>query len=132
MMVEATSSRQARAARRATLPPGPTARDGRQTAETAGSCPGRTSPRRDRSITMGDLTHRAGPGPAPGQGAAEISDDGDAQSRVGLIPAVDGHEVRGQRLDLAAVAQPAAVDPADAGDPAGDRRHEVRGRPVIP
>src|SRR5690242_2123657 len=59
------------------------------------------------------------------------SDVGDPQAGMRLVPAVDGHEVRGQRLDLAAVAQPSRVDSAHAGDPPRQRLYQVGGVPVV-
>ena len=56
---------------------------------------------------------------------------GDPQAGVGLVPAVDGHQVRRQRLDLAAVAQAAGVDAAHAGDARRQGLHQVGGFAVV-
>ena len=56
---------------------------------------------------------------------------GDPQAGVGLIPAVDGHQVGGQRLDLAAVAQAAGVDSAHAGDARRQGLHQVGGFAIV-
>ena len=53
------------------------------------------------------------------------SDVGDADAGVHLVAPVHRDQVGRHRLDLARVAQPAAVDAADAGDPAGQRLDQV-------
>src|SRR5262245_50914679 len=53
------------------------------------------------------------------------SDIGDPDAGVRLVAAVDADQVRGERLDLVGVAQPAAVQPADAGDDAGQVLDQV-------
>src|ERR1700751_105753 len=69
---------------------------------------------------------------APGPfGIKGRSDIGDPQAGMRLVPAVDGYEVGGQRLDLAAVAQAARVDAAYAGDPRGQGLHQVGGLAVV-
>src|SRR5215469_6219935 len=62
---------------------------------------------------------------------AVCSDVSDADPCVRLVPAVDGHQVRGQRLDLAAIAQPAAVYAAHAWDFAGQRDNQVSTSPIV-
>ena len=56
------------------------------------------------------------PGGVAGSPARSGLNVGDPQAGMGLVPAVDGHQVGGQRLDLAAVAQAARVDAAHAGE----------------
>jgi len=56
---------------------------------------------------------------------------GDPESGVRLVAAVDGNQVGGERLDLAAVAQAARVDPAHPGDLGGQGLHHVGGVPVV-
>src|ERR1700734_112312 len=99
-MSAAASTRQT--ANRARLPTdrsGVIARNGRPTAPS----PGPSS-----SITVRN-----------GNGNIGCSDVGDTQARVRLVAAIDRHQVGGEPLDLARVAQPARVDAADAGDPCG-------------
>src|ERR1017187_5218981 len=59
-------------------------------------------------------------------------DVGDPQSRVRLVTAVHRHEVGGERFHLPAIAQPARVDAAGAGDPGGERLHQVGRGSVVP
>lgn len=59
------------------------------------------------------------------------SDVGDPHPGVSLVAAIDRDEVRGERLDLASVAQPAAVDPANAGDQRREVLHGVGGLAVV-
>jgi glycosyltransferase XagB len=58
-------------------------------------------------------------------------DVGDAQPGVRLVAPVHRDQVGGQRLHLAAVPQPARVDPTHPGDPLGQRLHQVGRVPLV-
>jgi glycosyltransferase XagB len=64
-------------------------------------------------------------------GVALWPDVGDPQASVSLVPPVDRDQVGGERLHLAAVAQPAGEDAAHPGYPLGQRLDQVRGVPVV-